>query len=243
MSEREVPANIIGGPLCTRTAERSLQVNLLPTRGGQLCRLDCVYCPFPRNHPLRSWRTPGDVGAAVTNALRSDREYDSIAISGPGDPTLHPEFGRALGDVLWARQQRPQLPVRILTSANRACDPHVRRLLRFADECLVRIDAGGDRIERPDHSVSREQIAAALRELPAFSVESVFVDGPAGNTNERDVEDWISQLAELRPTRVTVTTIAHPPLDPELSRADPATLERISAELRERTGIATVVVP
>ena len=243
MSEGTAPANIIGGPVCTRTADRSLQINLLPTTGGKLCALDCVYCPFPRDHPLRAWRTPGDVGTAVTNALHGDREYDSIAISGPGDPTLHPEFGRALGDVLWARQVRkPRLPVRIVTTANRVCDPLVRRLLGFADECLVRVDAGADRIDRPDRAMPRELVAAALRELSDFCVESVFVEGPDGNTGERDVEDWIEWLAELRPKRVTVTTIVQPPLAPGVGKADAATLERIAAELRRETGIEAEVI-
>jgi wyosine [tRNA(Phe)-imidazoG37] synthetase (radical SAM superfamily) len=242
MAERGEYARIIGGPVCTRTADRSLQVSLLPT-SGRLCPLDCVYCPFPRSHPHQGWRSPGDIGTAVMNTLHGARDLESITISGPGDPTLHPQFGRALGDVLSARRVRPELPVRIATSASRACDPHVRRLLEFADERLVRIDAGGDRIARPRVPVPHEEVAAALRELSDFCVESVFVDGPAGNTNERDVSDWIARLAELHPKHVTVTTIAQPPLEPDVSRADPATLERIAAELRRRTGLETVVIP
>jgi wyosine [tRNA(Phe)-imidazoG37] synthetase (radical SAM superfamily) len=242
MSERAPLARIIGGPVCTRTADRSLHVNLIPT-DGKFCQLDCVYCPFPRGHPLKGWRSPGDIGAAVTHALHEARDLESITISGPGDPTLHPQFGRALADVLSARRVQPALPVRIVTSGRRACDPHVRRLLDFADERLVRFDAGGDRIARPHEPLSREQLAAGLRELSDFCVESVFVDGPDGNTNGRDVDDWIERLAELRPRHVTVTTIAQPALEAGVCRTDAATLEAIAAELRRRTGLATEVVP
>lgn len=243
MDQPEFPRTpIIGGPICTRTADRSLHVNLLPTK-GRLCTLDCLYCPFPRAQLWQHWPRPGDVGSAVTNALHGAPELESITISGPGEPTLHPQFGRGLGEVLSARQSRPDLPVRIVTNGTTLLQPRVRRLLEFADERLVRIDAGGERISRPREHVPHEAIAVALRQLSDFSVESVFVEGPGGNANERDVIEWIARLAELRPQRVYVTTIAEPALVPTLQRADLATLERIAAELHRRTGLVTSVLP
>jgi hypothetical protein len=116
-------------------------------------------------------------------------------------------------------------------------------LLEFADERLVRIDAGGDRIARPRRALPREAIAAALHELSDFAVESVFVEGPGGNTSDRDVSEWIERLAELRSKHVTVTTVAEPPLDPTVHRAEAATLERIAARLRHRTGLAATTLP
>jgi wyosine [tRNA(Phe)-imidazoG37] synthetase (radical SAM superfamily) len=244
MSERaELPrARIVGGPVCTRTADHSLHVSLVPA-DGRLCTLDCVYCPFPRSNGAPDWRLPGDIGSAVRNALHEAPEVDSITVSGPGEPTLHPRFGHALGDVLSARLVRPELPVRIVTNGTTAVRPYIRRLLEFADERLIRIDAGGERIGRPRHSIPRAELAAALHELPDFTVESIFVEGAGGNTNDRDVSDWIDRLAELHPKHVTVTTVAEAPLDPSVHRATPAALERIAAQLRERTGLATTVLP
>jgi wyosine [tRNA(Phe)-imidazoG37] synthetase (radical SAM superfamily) len=244
MSEQaEVPrTRIIGGPVCTRTADHSLHVNLLPGN-GRFCTLDCVYCPFPRAQEAPDWRLPGDIGSAVRNALHGAPDLDSITISGPGEPTLHPRFGHALGDILSARLVRPALPVRIVTNGTTALKPHIRRLLEFADERLVRIDAGGDRIARPRHALPREAIAAALHELSDFTVESVFVEGPEGNTSDRDVSEWIERLAELRPKHVTVTTVAEPPLDPTVHRAEAATLERIAERLRHSTGLAVTALP
>ena len=244
MDQPELPRTpIVGGPVCTRTADRSLHVNLLPT-AGRLCTLDCLYCPFPRAQRWQHWPRAGDVGAAVTNALHGASDLESITISGPGEPTLHPQFGRALGDVLSARRVRPELPVRIVTNGTTLLQPRVRRLVEFADERLVRIDAGGGRISRPRENASPDEaIAAALRQLSDYSVESVFVEGPGGNANERDVSEWLARLAELRPARVYVTTTAEPPLDPTVRRADAATLEQIAAELRRRTHLATTVLP
>jgi wyosine [tRNA(Phe)-imidazoG37] synthetase (radical SAM superfamily) len=244
MSEQtEVPrTRIIGGLVCTRTADHSLHVNLLPGH-GRLCTLDCVYCPFPRSEEARVWRLPGDIGSAVRKALNEAPELDSITISGPGEPTLHPRFGQALAEVLSARLVRPALPVRIVTNGTTALKPHIRRLLEFADERLVRIDAGGDRIARPRHELPHEEIAAALHELPDFTVESVFVEGPGGNTGDRDVSEWIERLAELRPKHVTVTTVAEAPLDATVRRAEAATLERSAERLRDRTGLAATALP
>src|SRR5262249_40575729 len=113
----------------------------------------------------------------------------------------------------------------------------------FADERLVRVDAGGDRISRPKHAPSSESVADALRLLSDFSVESVFVEGSGGNTNEYDVEEWIDRLAALHPEHVTVRPAAEPPLDPDRRRADAATLERIARRLHERTGLAATALP
>jgi wyosine [tRNA(Phe)-imidazoG37] synthetase (radical SAM superfamily) len=244
MSERvDLPhARIIGGPVCTRTADRSLHVNVMPA-SGRRCTFDCVYCPFPRAQGGQPWRTPGDIGSAVTNALHGAPHLESITVSGPGEPTLHPNFGHALGNVLSARKVRPELPVRIVTNGSTLRDLRMRRLVEFADERLVRIDAGGDRIARPQQPVPREEITAALRELSDFSVEAVFVEGPGGNTNERDVSEWIERLAELYPRHVTVTTIAEPSLDPTVTRADAATLEWIAAQLHLRTGLVVTALP
>jgi wyosine [tRNA(Phe)-imidazoG37] synthetase (radical SAM superfamily) len=243
MNELSEPthARIIGGPVCTRTADHSLHVNVVPTSGR--CTLDCVYCPFPRSKDFREWRHPGDVGSAVMNALNHAPEVESITVSGPGEPTLHPRFGQVIADVLSARRVRPALPIRIVTNGTTASEPRVRRWLEFADERLVRVDAGGDRISRPRHAQSSAAIAAALHQLSDFCVEAVFVEGPGGNTNEFDVEEWIDRIAALRPKHVTVTTVAQTPLDPDLIRADGETLKRIAARLEKRTGLPVTVIP
>ena len=234
---------IIGGPVCTRTADRSLHVNCMPISERQ-CSFECVYCPFPpraRRERWEPWPRPGDIGSAVANALNAHPAVESITVSGAGEPTLHPHFGGVLAEVLSGRRGWPDLPVRVVTNGTTCLEPGVRRLLGFADERIVRIDAGGGRISRG--KTPAEAIAVALRELPDFSVESIFVEGPEGNTTARDVDAWIAKLAELHPQRVYVTTIAGPRLDPSVRVAGAATLERIAEQVRQRTGLATNVIP
>jgi wyosine [tRNA(Phe)-imidazoG37] synthetase (radical SAM superfamily) len=156
---------------------------------------------------------------------------------------MHRQFGQVLGDVLSARRIRPDLAVRIVTNGTTLHEPRVRRLLEFADDRIVRIDAGGERVSRPRGPQDRERLAQALRQLSGFSVESIFVEGAAGNTSQREVEEWVAQLGKLGPRRVYVTTIAEPPLEPAIQRASTETLERIADRLRRLTGIAATVIP
>jgi MoaA/NifB/PqqE/SkfB family radical SAM enzyme len=97
--------HVVGGRVWTRTADASLHVSLVP-EGARRCNLDCLYCPVPRGPHFTRWARPGDVGVAVMNALHDCPDVESITVSGPGDPTLHPGFGAALGDVLSARRVR-----------------------------------------------------------------------------------------------------------------------------------------
>jgi wyosine [tRNA(Phe)-imidazoG37] synthetase (radical SAM superfamily) len=182
------------------------------------------------------------VGVAVMNALHDCPDVESITVSGPGDPTLHPGFGAALGDVLSARRVREELPVRIVTNAYRLLDPRIRRLVGFADERIVRIDAGGGRIARPAQEASVHALRAALEALDDFSIESVFVEGPDGNANSTDIDAWLDLVASLSPTRVYVTTVAGRPVEPGTRRAGPGVLESIAARLHARTGRLVSVI-
>lgn len=233
---------IFAGTACTRTGSRSLRVNLTPA-GERICNLDCTYCPFPRVDRAAGWPHPGCVGAMVSNALHHAPEVESITIAGPGEPTLHPRFGWALAEVLSARRGRPELPVRVVTNAARVLDPRVRRLLAFADECVVRLDAGGDRIERPGQPIDEPSLRTALDELVGFSVEAVFVEGRAANTGETDVVEWIGRIARLRPRRVLVTTIEVDPGHEGLRPASRERLERIAGQLRLRSDAEVGVLP
>ena len=233
---------IVGGPICSRAGDgASLRVNLLPP-GGRLCSFECSYCSFPSETAPRRWPAAGEVGCAVANALHRDTEVRSIVVSGPGEPTSHPSFGLALAEILAARRARPELAVRVATNGACLVSARMRRLLEFADERIVRIDAGGERIDRPRAGPTREEILEALRQLSDFSAESVFVAGFRGNLNDGDVAEWMVRLAEIRPRHVYVTTVASMPVSGRVRPARPATLERIAADLRCRTGLEGEVI-
>jgi len=230
---------LLDSPPCTRTAERSLCITLTPP-DGRVCNLDCTYCPFPRAEHRGSWPSPGTLEALLRNEVRNRPEVDSITVSGPGEPTLHPRFGQALAAVLSARQVRPRLPVRIVTNSVRVLDPRVRRLIAFADERVVRLDAAGERIEGKEPPL--EVLRAALSELASFSLESVFVEGRDGNAGDDEVDAWVGRVVALAPLRVYVTTAVEPGYA-GLRRASPERLEGIAGALRARCPAEVRVVP
>lgn len=240
MSAGGLHSALLDSPPCTRTAERSLCVTLTP-EGGRVCNLDCLYCPFPRPERRGPWPQPGTLETLLRNEVRNRPEVESITISGPGEPSLHPRFGQALAAVLSARLVRPGLPVRIVTNAQRVLEPRVRRLIGFADERVVRIDADGGRVAGAEPTL--EELRAALGELPDFSVEAVFLAGEEGNVGEGAVAAWLERIAAVAPARVYVTTSSAEPDPPRLLPVGADGLEAIAGRLRARCGSEVEVIP
>ena len=232
---------MIGARTCTRATAGSLPVSFLPAE-HRVCNFDCTYCTFRRGGTPR-WPRPGDIGAAVSVALRRTPDIDSITISGSGEPTLHPRFGMALANVRSAARARPGLRVRIATNGATLLRHGTRRLLEFADELVVRVDAAGSRVARPGVETPLGAIMMALVQIPLFSVESVFVRGPGGNMDDRSVREWIGLLSELRPACVYVTTIDGEPADPQLGAASSLALAAIAERARSGAGVPATVVP
>jgi hypothetical protein len=88
----------------------------------------------------------------------------------------------------------------------------MRRLVGFADERVVRIDAGGARIARPRAEASVHELRGALEALGDFTVESVFVEGPDGNANETDIDAYrpIARRPRWRRLSRSLTRSRHP---------------------------------
>jgi len=237
-----LPGAILDGPVCTRVARGALCVSFLPP-GCRLCTFDCTYCPFEHGKRREGWPSPGAIGTALAHALRRSEPVDAIAITGPGEQTLHPRFGLAVANVLAARQLRPELPVRVTTNGTTVRRPQVRRILDLVDERIVRLDAGAERISRPFPGAHLGTLIASLASLRDFSVESVFVEGPGANTDGASVAGWLELVAELQPRRAYVTTIERAPAEPGPRPASLERLEEIAARVRHEAGVLADAVP
>jgi wyosine [tRNA(Phe)-imidazoG37] synthetase (radical SAM superfamily) len=233
--------SIAPASICTRVTDRTLRVSFLPPE-SRVCNFHCTYCPF-RDTRQGGWPSPGAITSAVARALGRIEAVDSITISGSGEPTLHPHFGAAVAGVLWARQTRPSLAIRIATNGTTLLQPRVRRVLGLLNEAIVRVDAGAERIDRPGSRTPLGAVVTGLMQLPAFSIESIFVDGQVANTDPDSIRDWLGLLGELRPDHVYVATIARAPSETGARPASHATLERIAGLVRDRTGLGASVVP
>ena len=101
----------IFGPIHSRRLGTSLGVNLMPN-DGKICSFDCLYCEAGYNAQgagKAGISTREEVRAALEDKLKAmhaagDR-LDVITFSGNGEPTLHPDFGGVVDDVIALRNK------------------------------------------------------------------------------------------------------------------------------------------
>jgi len=231
---------IIYGPVSSSQFGRSLGVDPLPPP-YRVCTYDCVYCAFRHLPPgLRGtrWPTPGEVGSALANALPEAGQLDSITLSGHGEPTLHPRFGSLVAEVLSAaRHARPGVPVRIVTNGSMVCHEDVRRALDLLDERIVKLDAGAERVCRPDACHPLGAVIAALPRLRDMTIQSCFIEGVVENTDADSVQEWVDLIGELQPQAVQIYTPSWLGGEADVVPAPGWRLDEIAAQLEEQSGI------
>ncbi|HYB11977.1 MAG TPA: radical SAM protein [Myxococcota bacterium] len=235
---------IIYGPISSPQSGRFLGVDPLPPP-YRLCTYDCVYCAFRSLAPGprgTRWPTPGEIGSALANALPDAGPLDSITLSGHGEPTLHPRFGSLVGEVLSAaRHGRPGVPVRIVTNGSMACHEDIRRALDLLDERVVKLDAGMERVCRPDPDHPTGAVIAALPLLRDLTIQSCFVEGAVANTDADSVQHWVDLLVELRPQAVQIYTPWWLDGEASITPAPAWRLSEIATQLEDQSGIHPTV--
>ncbi|MFQ6070527.1 MAG: radical SAM protein [Candidatus Aminicenantales bacterium] len=104
--------DIIYGPVNSRRLGPSLGINLLPP-GQKVCPFNCVYCQYGWSEIYQSgsllpasFPTVEEVRRALIKALKSLNELPGyITFSGNGEPTLHPDFGHIVKEVINIRNE------------------------------------------------------------------------------------------------------------------------------------------
>lgn len=207
------------GPVNSRRLGRSLGINLLGS-AAKACTFDCAYCQYgwtvtdPASEAARGGLpTVAEVLAALENSLNSLVEPPAfLTFSGNGEPTLHPRFGEIVDGVRALRDRlAPGVPVAVLSNGSRLHDPGVRAALLRLDVRIMKLDAGNEetfrRFNRPLRGISLLQVLDGLRALATFTLQTLFADGPDGNTNPRDIRDWVDTVVDLAPDGVQLYTL------------------------------------
>lgn len=231
---------IVPGPVCTPGLGSCLAVSFTPP-DTRVCSFDCTYCAVPRQ-PRRGagvrWPTPGEIASAVANALPQAAAYDSLMVGGCGEPTLHPYFTAALLGVMGVvRADRPDMAVRVRTCGAQLHRGEVRRGLDLADERILKLDPAPERTQRPSASTPLGAVIAGASALRDLCIQAVLLDGADGNCDEASLEEWIELLNELRPRLVYLTTPEGPRAEGRVLPVARTRLEKVAAQLAERTGI------
>jgi wyosine [tRNA(Phe)-imidazoG37] synthetase (radical SAM superfamily) len=244
---------LVYGPISSRRFGFSLGVNLLPS-GQKVCDFDCLYCqcgwtsrslveqcfvgvPFPSLDEIKA-----SVDLRFSQLSSQDHQPNTIVFSGNGEPTLHPEFPKAVELVIQARDQYlPETRVGILTNGCQLIRPSVFRAVSGMDLKSVKFDAGGEWLDRPLTDYDLDKLIPVWRELPNLVIQSFFNDGRFSNIGPATVEPWIERLAKIRPARLHLYTLDRVPPVSLMRKAGIETLKNLANTVTQRVGCAVEV--
>ena len=246
-------SDVVYGPFASRRLGASLGVNILPF-GVKVCAFNCNYCQCGWTFNLVdeptlaswTWPTPAEVGEGLERRLRelsaAKTKLDAITIAGNGEPTLHPEFGRAVEAVLAARDRAAQgVPVHVLTNGANLAREEVAHALNFVDERHVKLDAGSEsmflEMNSPTEDIGIWDVMRGVKGLTDFVVQAMFTQGRRDNSTPEEVQMWIEAVNRIQPKRVDVYSLGRAPADAQILAVPDDRLREIAALCEKRTGI------
>ncbi len=250
-----VKMSIAYGPVESRRFGRSLGVNFLGL--NKICSFDCPYCELGlttiRMNQLKQESVFPDVESIdksvrdlMKSELKAERPFDTIAISGNGEPTLHPHFLEAIELLITARNDiAPKVPIVVLTNGAHCDSKRVVLGLNLVDERILKIDAGGEnmfkKMNRPLVRANLGKITSGARKLKDTIVQSLFVKGSVDNTKLEDLEEWMEVIGIVQPKKVQIYTIDRIPAESGLLKADEDTLYTIESRLKRKLQLECAV--
>jgi len=241
----DLQATIIYGPIQSRRIGSSLGINLLPVN-EKVCSFDCLYCQYGWTDYSRvktaSFPEPAKVSEALRTALGNLPVMPRyITFSGNGEPTLHPDFGEIVDEVIRIRDEcAPGSGTAILSNSSTVSRPEIREALSKLDLRIMKLDAGHPDTfkgySRPAPGISIEEITRGLAALDGVTIQSLFTKGKGGNFSEPNLTEWIARLKKISPLTVQIYTLDRGYPSGTIERLTPEELEQIRSRL-EKEGI------
>jgi len=257
--------------LSRRSRGISIGVNL---NLDKQCDFDCVYCQVGRAERGATESQPLDVaqladeldrtielvtsgrlfeGPAFRDTPESLRRLNDIALSGDGEPTLHPDFSRAVAACAEARRRHGLDDVKLvlITNASMFHDDAVRRALDVLrdhnGEIWAKLDAGTEEYYR---GVNRsavpyqrilDNLTEAARRQPIV-VQTLFARLAGQGPSEGELAAYGERLRRIvaaggRIARVQIHTVARRPAEPWVTALADEEIDAIGDRLRRETGL------
>lgn len=240
---------ILYGPVNSRRYGKSLGINLMPC-DFKLCSFNCLYCHYGLTRKCTTdiaahaghLPSPGDVAAALEEALKSPVEIDLITFSGNGEPTLYPGFPELVDSVVDLRDRyRPDAKVALLSNSSGLERTEVRDCMARIDLPVLKLDAGTPEtfaaINRPAKGIRFERIVERLCMLEDICIQTVLVYGSPSNATSAELSAYFELLRQIRPREVHIYSIDRPVPNRRISLVTPEQLEAIAERARRETGI------
>jgi len=224
------------GPVPSRRLGMSLGVDLVPRK---VCSLDCVYCEVGETTKLTLERKEYIPYAKIVEELShffsNNPDPDFITFSGSGEPTLNSRIGDV---VAFIKQNKPNIPIAVLTNGTLLYDSEVRAELRGVDVVLPSLDAvSADifaEINRPPTNLPLEKY---LQGLIDFSHEfsgkiwlEIFIL-PGCNDGDSEVQRMREVILKIKPDSVQINTLDRPGTEANLRGATVAELHSVVERL------------
>lgn len=239
----------IFGPVHSRRLGRSLGVNLMPAT-GKICSFNCVYCENGLNEHRRThdpYVTLPHLTRALEEALAHMAEEgdtpDVITFAGNGEPTASPIFPEAIAVTRQLRDRYcPTARIAVLSNGSHADRPGVHEALMGVEDNILKLDTvDAGYIQLLDRPVGTYDVEHQVETFASFgghvTVQTIFLTGTANghdldNTGEHYVGPWLQALRRIRPTGVTVYTIARDTPTSGLRKAPPTALDAVGRRVR-----------
>ncbi|MDR1284632.1 MAG: radical SAM protein [Campylobacteraceae bacterium] len=208
-------SHFIFGPVQSRRFGLSLGVDLSPDK--KQCNFDCLYCELKGAKTVDAMQTFPTVQEIIDElkiALEKFSDIDVITITANGEPTLYPHLEELVNEINRIKNDKKLL---ILSNASCIYDKKVQNALLNIDIVKLSLDSAMPvmfkKLNRPNNSVSLEQILKGLREFSKlFGNELVLEILVVENFNDtRDEFIALNRIInEINPSRVDISTIDRP---------------------------------
>ena len=196
------------GPVPSRRLGMSLGVDLVPHK---VCSLDCVYCECGPTTKLTVERKEYILYEKVTKELEHyfmhNPDPDYITFSGSGEPTLNSR----IGDVLkFIKQEKPNIPVAVLTNGTLLSQMQVRKELLDADAAS---NASFRKINRPNPAINIEEYINGIRDFRNEFKGKIWLEIliiPGYNDSEADLISLKDAIKKIQPDSIQLNTLDRP---------------------------------
>ncbi|MFT5726511.1 MAG: wyosine [tRNA(Phe)-imidazoG37] synthetase (radical SAM superfamily) [Desulforhopalus sp.] len=203
------------GPVPSRRLGMSLGVDLVPKK---VCSLDCVYCEVGKTTKLtlerKEYIKVDRVKEDLTNYFNNNPDPDYITFSGSGEPTLNVFIDEILQFI---KENKPNVPVAVLTNGTLLHDSNVRATLLKADLVLPSLDAATEevfnKINRPAEGLNIDTCIQTLidfrKEFKGTMWLEIFIL-PGYNDSKNELAELKKAILKIQPDSVQLNTLDRP---------------------------------
>jgi len=220
------------GPVPSRRLGMSLGVDLVPKK---VCSLDCVYCEVGETTKLTLDRKEyikfDKVKEELTNYFANNPDPDYITFSGSGEPTLNIRIGEILQFI---KQNKPGIPVAVLTNGTLFYDKNVRDAIKDADVILPSLDAATEdvfkKINRPPENLTIDKYIQGLITLRSEFKGKIWLEIfilPGYNNGDNELIELKKAILKINPDSVQLNTLDRPGTVTNLRSATKEELQRV----------------